>query len=154
MRWRPLLWLCLSMLFFAAAAYFWHLGNEWEARKVAAPPAQVPPAKNLATNQSAVKAPKLTGQSPAATTQSASSAGVLASEQKTASGSRFPYRLSNTKKSIGELTHDDKAILLENALVDTTGSKDLGIPSHLKSDGDPGSYIVQSKGPLDNNFRA
>jgi subtilisin-like proprotein convertase family protein len=62
--------------------------------------------------------------------------------------------LSNTKKSIGELTRDDKAILLENALVDTTGSKDLGIPSHLKSDGDPGTYIVQSKGPLDDTFRA
>ena len=70
--------------------------------------------------------------------------------------SRFAYRLSNTKKSVGELTRNDKAILLENALVDTsqTGAKDLAIPAHLKSQGDPGSYIVQSKGPLDDGFRA
>jgi len=142
------------MLFFAGAAYFWHLGNEWEARKGIASPAAAPPTQSGPATNPVTKAPKLTGQSPAATTQSASSAGVLASEQKTASGSRFPYRLSNSKKTIGELTRDDKAILLENALVDTTGAKDLGIPSHLKSDGDPGSYIVQSKGPLDDNFRA
>jgi len=156
MRWRPLLWLCLSVLFFSAAAYFWHVGNEWEARKGKASPAIAPPSANSPTNQaSATKAPRLTGQSPAATTQSASRAGVLApTNAQAAAGSRFPYRLSNTKKSLGELTRDDKAILLENALVDTSGSKDLGIPSHLKSEGDPGSYIVQSKGPLDDNFRA
>src|SRR5882724_2537765 len=113
MRWRPLLWLCLSVLFFVAAAYFWHLGNEREARKGAAPPVKGAPPANAAppTNQASVKAPKLTGQSPAATTQSASSAGVLgASAQHAAPASRFAYRLSNTKKSVGELAHDDKAI--------------------------------------------
>ncbi len=157
MRWRPLLWLCLSVLLFAAAAYFWRLGNEWNARKVVAPPANGATSSGETNKPSAAaKVPKLTGQSPAATTKSASSAGVLASAntQHPTPGSRFAYRLSNTKKSIGELTHDDKAILLENALVDTSGSKNLGIPAHLKSDGDPGSYIVQSKGPLDDNFRA
>lgn len=155
MRWRPLIWLCLSVLFFTAAAYFWQLGNKWEARKAKAGPAAAPQATSATNNASAGKAPRLTGQSPAATTQSASSAGVLGSAaQHPAPGSRFAFRLSNTKKSVGELTHDDKAILLENALVDTAGSKDLGIPTHLKSAGDPGSYIVQSKGALDDNFRA
>src|SRR5882724_4334685 len=155
MRWRPLLWLCLSVLFFAAAAYFWHLGNEWEARKAKASSPNGP-ATNSPTNHASAKAPKLTGQSPAATTQSESRAGVLAgaNSQHAAPNSRFAFRLSNTKKSLGELTRDDKAILLENALVDTTGSKDLGIPSHLKSEGDPGTYIVQSKRPLDDNFSA
>jgi subtilisin-like proprotein convertase family protein len=154
MRWRPLFWLCLSVLFFAAAAYFWQLGDKWAAQKTKL----VLPMEKREKAPDAEKgtnAPKLTGQSPAATTQSASKAGVLgASAQHPAPGSRFAYRLSNTKKSVGELTRDDKAILLENALVDTSGSKDLGIPSQLKSEGDPGSYIVQSKGALDDNFRA
>src|SRR6267142_374433 len=155
MRWRPLFWLCLSVLLFVAAAYFWQLGDKWEAEKAAPPANKAAQPKSSAPEEKQQKAPKLTGQSPAATTQSASSAGVLGSTaQHAAPGSRFAYRLSNTKKSVGELTRDDKAILLENALVDTSGSKDLGIPTHLKAEGDPGSYIVQSKGPLDDNFRA
>src|SRR5947207_4582860 len=142
MRRRPLFWLCLSVLFFCAAAYFWKLGNKWEAEKAKAKvlpantssPQPSPPEEREKTN-----APKLTGQSPAATTQSASKAGVLnsANSRPSTPNSRFAYRLSNTKKSLGELTRDDKAILLENALVDTTllrqehsggqaGSKDLG----------------------------
>lgn len=98
----------------------------------------------------------MTGQSPAATTKSPGDPGALNSPTAHAAtnASRFAYRLSNTKKSIGELAHNDKAILLENALVDTSGSTDLAIPAHLKSQGDPGSYIVQSKGALDDNFRA
>jgi subtilisin-like proprotein convertase family protein len=157
MRWRPLFWLCLSVLFFAAAAYFWQLGDKWEADKAkAARPAKTSSPQPSPQQRETTNAPKLTGQSPAATTQSASKAGVLSSldTRHPTPATRFPYRLSNTKKSVGELTRDDKAILLENALVDTAGSKDLGIPSHLKSEGDPGSYIVQSKGPLDDNFRA
>ena len=34
------------------------------------------------------------------------------------SPNQFAYRLSNTAKPIGELMNDDKAILLENALID------------------------------------
>jgi subtilisin family serine protease/subtilisin-like proprotein convertase family protein len=156
MRWRPLFWLGLSVLFFVAAAYFWQLGDKWEARKAKAGPAATPQTTSPTNHAAAGKAPKLTGQSPAATTQSASGAGVVSSldTRHPTSNTRFAYRLSNTKKSLGELTRDDKAILLENALVDTSGSKDLGIPSHLKAEGDPGSYIVQSKGPLDDTFRA
>src|ERR1051325_6392249 len=150
MRWRLLMWLSLSVRFFCPGAYFWHLGNEWEARKAGT---SSPPGEER-EKTSATNAPKLTGQSPAATTKSESRAGVLAATSSQKKNSRFAFRLSNSKKSLGELTRDDKAILLENALVDTSGSKDLGIPSHLKSEGDPGSYIVQSKGPLDDNFRA
>src|SRR6266481_65034 len=157
MRWRPLFWLCLSVLFFAAAAYFWQLGDKWEADKAkAARPAKTSSPQPSPQQRETTNAPKLTGQSPAATTQSASKAGVLSSldTRHLTPGTRFAYRLSNTPKSVTHSTRDDKAGLLENARGDTTGSKDLGIPSHLKSEGDPGSYIVQSKGPLDDNFRA
>jgi subtilisin family serine protease/subtilisin-like proprotein convertase family protein len=60
--------------------------------------------------------------------------------------------LSNTKESVTQLARRDKAILLENALFDTASALPA-IPAELRSEGDPGTYIVQSKGPLDNSFR-
>src|SRR2546423_753903 len=67
---------------------------------------------------------------------------------------RFKYRVSNSSQTIGQLIHNDKAILLENALLDTTASFDkLNIPDSLASD-DPGAYIVQSKFALDDKFRS
>jgi subtilisin-like proprotein convertase family protein len=52
------------------------------------------------------------------------------------------------------LAHKDKALLLENALLDTDEPVGLQIPPSLQAQGDPGSYIVQSKGALDDRFRA
>lgn len=67
---------------------------------------------------------------------------------------RFKHRLSNTQQPIGKLIHNDKAILLENALFDTSASFDnVNIPPSLASAGDPGAYIVQSKSALDDRFR-
>src|SRR5204863_4602489 len=68
--------------------------------------------------------------------------------------SRTAYRLTNTAKPLSALARSDTAILLENALIDTSEAKALAIPDALRSSGDPGSYIVQSRGPLDDNFRA
>ena len=47
-----------------------------------------------------------------------------------------------------------KAILLENALVDTARPADLAIPASLRAQGDPGAWVVQAKKPLDDGFRA
>jgi len=52
------------------------------------------------------------------------------------------------------LARKENAILLENALLDTEAPLNLEIPKALRAEGDPGSYIVQSKGPLDDGFRA
>src|SRR4051794_13335769 len=35
MRWRPLTWLLLSIMFFVAAVFFWRLGDQWAADKKA-----------------------------------------------------------------------------------------------------------------------
>ena len=67
---------------------------------------------------------------------------------------KFAYRLSNTAKSLDQLMRDDKAILLENALIDTRNPLNLSIPANLRSQTDPGAYIVQSRGAIDNAFRA
>jgi subtilisin-like proprotein convertase family protein len=66
----------------------------------------------------------------------------------------FALRLSNTPNSIGELVNDPHAILLENALIDTRRPLDFSIPKHLQAQGDPGAYIVQSRGPITAAFRA
>ena len=66
----------------------------------------------------------------------------------------FPWRLSNTSKTIGQLTGDRHAVLLENAFIDTGEPLNLSIPAHLRSPGDPGAYIVQARGPIGVAFRA
>src|ERR1051325_859200 len=74
--------------------------------------------------------------------------------QHARTNSRFAHRLSNTGLSVGQLARKDNAILLENALLDTGKPLNLQIPKELRAQSDPGSYIVQSKGPLDDPFRA
>src|SRR6516225_1558648 len=67
--------------------------------------------------------------------------------------SRYPNRLSNTSLPLKQLQARDTAILLQNALLDTANGVSLNIPGQLHASDDPGTYIVQSKGPLDDAFR-
>lgn len=64
------------------------------------------------------------------------------------------HRFSNTPKTSGQLLRDDGAILLENALIETGKPLGFKIPEHLKLTGDPGSYLVQARGPVDQAFLA
>ncbi|MGA9777951.1 MAG: S8 family serine peptidase [Verrucomicrobiia bacterium] len=67
---------------------------------------------------------------------------------------KFAGRLSNTTRSIGQLVGDRHAILLANALMDTSLPLNFVFPKNLQSQGDPGAYIVQARGPIDQPFRA
>ena len=67
---------------------------------------------------------------------------------------RLKYRLSNTPEKLAQLLRNDSAILLENALIDTARAGGLEIPEQLRSTKEPGSYIVQSRGPIDAAFRS
>src|ERR1700744_6529877 len=73
---------------------------------------------------------------------------------KLSATNRLAFRLTNTRKTLGQLVHDPHAILLQNALIDTEAGYALNIPSRLKSTGNPGSYIVEARGPIDAAFRA
>ena len=64
------------------------------------------------------------------------------------------YRLSNTAQSRRELARNPRAILLRNALIDTTRPLSLAIPEALRSHGAPGSYLVQSDRALNAEFYA
>ncbi len=65
-----------------------------------------------------------------------------------------PFRLRNTSQSIDALTRNDHAILLANALIDSSLKTGVAIPSGWQSEVDPKAYIVQSTGLLDDAFRA
>jgi subtilisin-like proprotein convertase family protein len=67
---------------------------------------------------------------------------------------KFAGRLSNTLKPIGDLVNDSHAILLANAFIDTQLPLNFVFPKNLQPQGDPGAYIVQARGPIDNAFRA
>src|SRR5512133_16435 len=66
----------------------------------------------------------------------------------------FPLRLSNTSKDLPTLMRSDRAVLLENAILDTGGALALEVPQELRCPAEPGAYIVQARWPLDGNFRA
>jgi subtilisin family serine protease len=64
-----------------------------------------------------------------------------------------PYRVSNTTNTYVQLLHRNHALLLRNALIDSTLPVDLAIPPHLRSGDDPAAYVVQARGRLDDAFR-
>jgi len=152
------MWLSLSMLCFMAAVYFWHMGDEWAAEKQKAshsngtnPPQPSGPVPKTANHSSV---------SPAAwPLKLLSDAGHVNSiPQNNAADTNHlsptAYRLSNTKAPLSQLTHSDNAILLQNALIDTSKRGGVSIPDSLRSQGDPGTYIVQSRGALNDSFRS
>src|ERR1035438_422908 len=152
MRPRPLAWLLLSVLCFAAAFYFWRLGDQWAAKKTAASSPQahaLSPAHHASRITPAPPLPLL------------SQAGALNSppvtepdtQPATRNTNRFALRLKNTTTPMAQLQRDEHALLLENALLDTARAMP-SIPDHLRAQGDPGSYLVQSRGPINDAFRS
>jgi subtilisin-like proprotein convertase family protein len=127
-------WITLCALALLAAWWLWpSSGRRLPAVKHSAgASASAPAAATAGTNQ----VPATAGTHPATRTN------------------RLAFRLTNTRKTIGELTKMPHAILLENALIDTDGKVDLKIPAPLRAKGDPGAYIVQARGPIDAAFRA
>jgi hypothetical protein len=139
-----MLWLVISLLCMAGAFYCWRLGDRWAAQKRNAAPVAV-------TNQPVVPAVA----APAASVNvTAAPAPAPAPAATVKSNTFLAHRLTNTTRPLKELLHDNNAILLENALIDSTLPANFSIPDHLRLDGDPGSYIVKLRGPLDNAFRA
>lgn len=145
MRRRPLFWFAISALCLLGAMYFWRLGDRWQARSVA--PAVPPAAPPATSSHSSASAP-------------AASAVVVGRNPRASVNSKFqlhdprlPYRVTNARSPYKQLLHSDTAILLENAVIDTAQPINLSIPDSLRSHGNPGSYIVQSRGATSDAFR-
>ena len=141
MRLRSIIWLLVSLVCFFGAFQFWKMGDRWNARKTAPTPAMA------ATNSSSVSNTRA-GIALMTSSQDLPPSTML---QPLA---RIAYRLANTTKTPGQLLRNDRAILLENALLETDSAEALKIPEHLKAKHDPGAYIVQANGPIDQTFRS
>jgi subtilisin-like proprotein convertase family protein len=152
--WRPLTWLLLSAACFLGAFYFWRLGDrQAAARRTTAPGAPASTTNRVTRPASAAREiVKSAGAAPVGVLSRA--AGTNAAGGGRAPRDRFKYRLSNTTRTAGQLARSGSAILLQNALIDTSRPLDFSIPDNLRAKGDPGTYIVQARGPLDNVFRA
>jgi subtilisin-like proprotein convertase family protein len=137
-------WFLLSLVCFLGAVYFWRLGNERAARD------KGPGSTN--TNASPADGRRASSTNTPLPLLSADTTNRLKPELH-ATNAPFPYRISNTTRTIGDLVRSDSAILLRNALIDSTSGAPLEIPPHLRSQGDPGSYIVQARGRATDAFR-
>jgi len=129
------------LLIAAGALMFWRAHERWSLQK------KLAHRTVAASVHSSSTAPNLAALSTAAT----NAAQIITASART---NPFAYRLSNTAKSIGQLTRDRNAILLENALIDSSLPLNFSIPKNLQSQGDPGAYIVQARGTISSAFRA
>ena len=155
MRSRPITWLIISLLCFLGAAYFWELGNRWSAqKKSSSPPTNAEPV-TATRGSSALAAPSSQSSVRLLTT-----AGTLnqpstpdPSAKVPTAPERLKYRISNTDLHMEGLLRSPNALLLENAILDATQPIGARIPGHLRAQGDPGAFIIQSAGTITPEFR-
>ena len=146
MRARPLIWLTLGVIFVVGMLAYLRLAHR---------PASKPPAAT-ASVPAASRRP-LQPTTNAYTVAESTAPAFFAGESEAAGAAKpspLAHRLSNTSRTVGQLVRDDRAILLENALIDTSKPLDFSIPEHLRALPKPGSYIVQAKGVVNDAFRS
>jgi len=138
-------------MLFLGGAYAWRLVNQRAARRVVMSTAQ-PRAQSPLSH-----APLIVRPSPISLLSQPSalnSPPAPAQVPLTHHASRIITLLTNSATPFAHLVRSATAILLQNALLDTSKPLVLGIPDHLQAQGDPGAYVVQSRAPLDDSFRA
>src|SRR5437868_5988392 len=128
MPFRTRTWFLLSVMLFIAAAFFWRLGDERIAGRQASrnqlkqPPEATPRTPN----------PNPPRQSPFGSNFVNVTAQPIGLPAPAPADPHHPYRLRNTADSVNQLARNDKAILLRNALIDTTRDP-LVIPTNLRA---------------------
>src|SRR5882724_2811459 len=150
MRQRFPFWILASALLIAGGMWLWH-GHKSRTETAAGRLNPTPSASNIPQPElAAATEPVALLSQPTAL----NFAEVMAAAYAKKNRSRYPNRLSNTSLPLQQLQAQDSAILLQNALLDTAAGVSLNLPGQLQATGDPGSYLIQSKGPLDETFRA
>ncbi|HEU6449022.1 MAG TPA: S8 family serine peptidase [Verrucomicrobiae bacterium] len=147
MRSRRAIWILICLLLLAAGT--WLLLSHRSGPKPLSKTTVTVVAKKIVPQQlvpTGISAPKVL---PATLTATNTQTAMVA----TTKTNKFSYRLSNTAKTIGELKTDSRAILLQNAFIDTREGQNISIPKNLQAKGDAGAYIVQANGPINPQFR-
>ncbi len=154
MRFNSRTWYLLSLLLFVAAVWFWLRGNEEVAKRDAAKKKAAPQGHALPQLKSILVNPPQSASPAAAGGQGTGggAGGPAGPVVAAASRDRFPYRLRNTDQTLDQLGLSDTAVLLDNAFIDTANRTPPLIPEHLRAVGDPGTYIIQPRGPLSAAF--
>ncbi|MEY2410578.1 MAG: hypothetical protein QOF48_3248 [Verrucomicrobiota bacterium] len=152
MRFQTRTWVILSLLCFAGAGIFWQLSARLERR--AALEAASHPTNGPVGNISPSTAQPVSNVPPAISNAVPPGAVGKTNAAGTALLDPFAHRLSNTRLTLDELIHSDHALLLRNALIDSTAGIPLVIPAELRARGDAGAYVVQARGPITDAFRA
>jgi subtilisin-like proprotein convertase family protein len=135
-------WAVISVVSLILAIVCLWLSRRWDERRSAATnPTEQVEAKVGSTATGSIALTKIVGE-------------ALAKKAVGEIPSRLQHRLSNTSAGIRSLMRNDRAILLENALIDTSISDALAIPESLRLKGAPGSYIVQARGYTSDAFRS
>ncbi|MFN0068215.1 MAG: S8 family serine peptidase, partial [Limisphaerales bacterium] len=143
------------------ASVFWRLGER--RARTAVPPATAPQPAAAAPAPGLSPAAGAAAGAPAPLTLTGS--GLLGRPDTNAAepakpaeafgrkaGERELTRLRNTDRDLDLLARDDRAILLRNALLDTRQPLPA-VPEHLRAATEPGAWIVQSHGPVDQSLR-
>jgi subtilisin-like proprotein convertase family protein/sugar lactone lactonase YvrE len=144
-------WFLVGLLLLGTAALVLRQGEQRRLRELTAPAGEREAARTRLWDRLTNKQPVLPASQPAA-----SAFASAASPKASALGEdpKFPFRLRNTSKPDAELFRSETAVLLRNALVETLEPLRLNIPEHLRAKADPGSYVVQARGAVDDRFRA
>src|SRR4026209_2327863 len=135
---KPRMSIAIGILCLIGVVLFWRLGGKHDEHG--------PSVATLKTNSVPLLSLQTNAGSNQAVASGPSSQGLRRAGVATLPGDTntpFRYRISNTTRKIDELLRSESAILLRNALIDGASGRPLYIPAHLRSQGDPGSYIVQ-----------
>ncbi|HON07004.1 MAG TPA: S8 family serine peptidase, partial [Verrucomicrobiota bacterium] len=131
------MWALVSVLLFVGAGVSWQIAEWQEHQKLKQ--TQSPATNTVSTSR--VERVSTNSQLNAVITNSP------------ASKPSIPIRLTNSDKKPAELAKSPTALLLQNAVIDTSTGKPLPIPSVLLSPTNSHSFIVQSSGPLNDAIR-
>ncbi len=137
MRFTARTWAILSVILFTGGFYSWYTGNQIQARRKAVLEQGTVGATNPASGG------VLTNLFSTAAFGSSASKGPLLTS----------LRVANTSQSIRKLSVSDTALLLRNALIDTSTGETPEIPEQLRTEGEASSYVVQAKGVVTAAFR-
>ncbi len=145
-------WFLISLLLFGLAALCWQHGDRVRLRDQPRDSATNATAKPTVwerfTRLPDVLAGRTTPREPAAT--AAPGVPELLSLNR---DPRLPFRLRNSQKPDAEFFRSETAVLLRNALVETQEPLDMKMPAHLRAGEEPGSWLVQARGAIDQGFR-
>ena len=145
-------WFLISLLLLGAAALCWQHGDRVrlrdQPRDVATNATAKPTVWERFTRLPGVLAGRTAPRDPVAT-----AAPALPELLSLSRDPRLPFRLRNSQKPDAAFFRSETAVLLRNALVETQEPLEMKMPAHLRAGEEPGSWLVQARGTIDQGFR-